>query len=169
MTEISIPDNEMNEFDLPRIDIITGSTDGVVFKPVKFQWYPQWVAVFALAPLIFIILALVLMRRTKGELPFTEASYAAWRRGRIALTVSIFGAIVLLIGGVFLLDHSGVLAGLLMLSALVLPIVVGLTMVRGKGPRVVRIAKGFTVLHLPSTAATEVFQGHLTAGGATQP
>ena len=144
MTEISIPDNEMNEFDLPRVDIVTGSTDGVVFKPVKFQ---------------------LLTRRTEGELPFTEGSYATWRRGRLVLTLSIVAAFFLLAGGAILLNDSGVLGAVLILTAIAAPIAVGLTMVRGKGPRVVRIDKGFTVLRVPSAEAASILQAHLTSGG----
>jgi uncharacterized integral membrane protein len=169
MTEISIPDNEMNQFDLPRVDVVTGTTDGVVFKPVKFQWYPRWVAVFVVAPLLFIIVALVMMRRTKGELPFTEASYSAWRLGRVAQVLAIVGALLGFVAGAALLDRSGALGGLVMLASVAVPIVVALTLVQGKGPRVVRIAKGFTVLQVPSAAAAAAFQEHLTAGDVAGP
>lgn len=164
MTEISIPDNEMNQFDLPRVDIVTGASEGVVFKPVKFQWYPRWVAIFAVAPLIFLIVALVTMRRSKGELPFTEASYAAWRTGKVALGLAIGVAIIAFLGGMALLDGSGALGTLIIIGGIAAPIVVGWTMVRGKGPQVVRIDKGYTVLKVPSASAAAMFQEHLTSG-----
>ncbi|MBX5482766.1 MAG: hypothetical protein IRZ16_13135 [Myxococcaceae bacterium] len=50
---VDSPNNELNEFDLPRTCIATGATDGVVFKPVKFAWYPKW-------PLIFVPITLAI-------------------------------------------------------------------------------------------------------------
>jgi hypothetical protein len=161
MTEISIPDNEMNQFDLPRVDVVTGSTEGIVFKPVQFAWYPRWIAIFAVAPLIFVIVALVMMRRSKGELPFTEQSYARWRNGKIAFGLSLAAAIALFFAGAAAMDSSGGLGGLLMLIAVAAPIAVAITMVKGRGPAVVRIDKGVTVLKVPSAAAAASFREHL--------
>jgi hypothetical protein len=49
---ITIPSNELNSFGLPPVCVVTGSREGVVFKPVKFSWYPRWVSY--LAPLALV-------------------------------------------------------------------------------------------------------------------
>ena len=82
MANISIPQNEMTSFDLPKVCIVTGDTQNVQFRPVKFQWYPRWIGVFGIAPLIMVILLAVLMRRAKGELPFSDAAWDAWKKGK---------------------------------------------------------------------------------------
>jgi hypothetical protein len=80
LATVEIPVNEMSSFDLPKVCLVTGATENVVFKPVKFSWYPRWIAVFILVGWpIALILALTLTKRVKGELPFTEEAYRRWK------------------------------------------------------------------------------------------
>ncbi len=165
--KVEIPDNEMNEFGLPRVCVVTGSTENVSFQKVNFQWYPQWLAVFACVPLLMAILITVLMRRTKGELPFSESAWAAYKKGKLLLTLSILGALGLFFVGIFAFSIKGIggaLGGACILAAISTPIAVGIIFVKGKGPKCTRIDKGLTHLTLPSAEAAEKIRQHLSAG-----
>lgn len=166
MATVRIPVNELTSFDLPKVCVVTGASDGVVFKPVKFQWYPPWVAVFACAPAIALVLMLILMKRAKGELPFTEAAHAAWQRGRLLLGASIVGAIVLFVVALTQSDQVPALIPLALVLCIAEPIVIGVVFLRNKGPRVKKIADGFIELQLPSQAATEAIAAHVSGARA---
>ncbi|MBI3181766.1 MAG: hypothetical protein HYZ28_06450 [Myxococcales bacterium] len=170
MAKIVIPDNELNSFDLPRVCVVTGATEGVVFKPVKFSWYPRWVVVLVLVNvLLAAIVAMILTKRVKGELPFTEEAYAAWRKGRVLFGLSIGFALAALVGGIAALANElGPLGGVLMLAALAVPIAVGVVFLRGKGVACVEIAKGHTTLKIPSGEAAMQIERHLRAGGVNR-
>ncbi|RKG60871.1 zinc ribbon domain-containing protein [Corallococcus sp. AB011P] len=105
---------EMNAFDLPPVCIITGERQGVVFKPVKFSWYPPWISLFlllgvlalALVPIlpiasivlpIALIVASVRTKQAKGTLPFTEEAWSRWRRARVIRPIAFAAGAGLLI------------------------------------------------------------------------
>jgi hypothetical protein len=164
---ISIPSKELNSFDLPSICVVTGSREGVVFKPVKFSWYPRWVSYFApLALIVAVILAAILRKRVRGELPFTEKAWSDWRRGRIALALSMLAAVVGLVVGVpfaFTVDPN---VGLASLAAVVgLPVLVGVTLLRGRAPVVMKITDTEITLRLPSDVAADAINARLFQEG----
>jgi hypothetical protein len=166
MRQIILPADELNEFDLPRVCVVTGQTENVVFKPVNFSWYPRWVAVFILLNLLIAaIIAFALTKRVKGHLPFTEEAFRAWRNGLTFFALSFLGALGLFIGGMFLVGSDypalGVAAFVLTLAV---PITVNLRFVRHKGPVVERIAEGRITLKLPSDSAVNMIQQHLVSG-----
>jgi hypothetical protein len=166
MATVHIPINELTSFDLPRVCLITGATEDVVFKPVKFSWYPRWVAVFIIFNLIIAaILAMVLTKRAKGELPFTEEAHRRWKRGQTLLALSILAAIGLLFGGIYFLTVDIAPAGLaLWVLAVAVPIVVGLKFVRGKRVLCVKIDAQTVSLRIPSESAALAITQHLHAG-----
>jgi hypothetical protein len=163
-TNVDLAINEMTEFDLPRVCVITGNTEGVIFKDVKFQWYPRWIGAFGIAPIIMIIMMSILMRRAKGKLPFTEAAWDAWQRGKILMGLSIVVGIAMLFGGIFLMEKSGAAGGLLLFLAVALPIAVGVTQLRGKGVTCIKIDKTTLQLKFPSDEAANKFRAHLRGG-----
>ncbi|WP_224362363.1 hypothetical protein [Hyalangium versicolor] len=170
MPQIVLPADELNEFDLPRVCVVTGQTENVQFKPVKFAWYPRWIVVLVLINVIIAaIVAQVLMRRVKGQLPFSEEAYQRWRMGRVYFGLSFVLALALLFGGVFAMDSSGALGGVMMLLAVASPIAAGLAFVRNKGPVVLRIEDGRITLKLPSEQAVLQLQEHLNAGALNPP
>ena len=166
MREIILPADELNEFDLPRVCVVTGQTENVVFKPVNFSWYPRWVAVFILINLLVAaIIAFALTKRVKGHLPFTEEAFKAWRTGITLFALSIMAAIGLFIGGGVLLASSQEGLGLAALAAaLAVPIFVGVKFMRHRGPVVQRIADGQITLKLPSEEAVLTIEHHLVSG-----
>src|SRR5579871_1645603 len=124
MSSFSIPIGEMNAFDLPKVCLITGSDQDVVFKPAKFAWYPRWIGVLAISPIIFLIVALIVTKRAKGELPFTEQGYKQYRQGQLFFALAILWAIAGLCGGAVGMGMEQPAVGaVLFLSALVVPIV----------------------------------------------
>jgi hypothetical protein len=170
---VEIPNNELTQFDLPRICVVTGATDNVEFKPVKFAWYPRWVALLVLCNLLIaVIVAAILTKRVKGELPFTEEAHRRWRTGQIAFGLSVVLALVTLFASIGFLvaeTSSGVSQGiglLLLLATFVIPTVVGLTMYRGRGPVVLKITDTHITLKLPNPAAAERISEHLVSGAA---
>ncbi len=166
MREIVLPADELNEFDLPRVCVVTGQTDGVGFHPVKFAWYPRWVAVFVLINLLLAaIIALALTKRVKGQLPFTEEAFRAWRRGVVYFNLSLAATIGLFVGGIALLVSETIEPGLgLMGLSLAVPIFVWVKFLRNRGPVVQRIADGRITLKLPSHEAVRLLKEHLVAG-----
>lgn len=166
MTPVEIPINEMNSFDLPPVCIVTGATEGVVWKPVKFAWYPRWVGLFA--PFILIlaaILAAILTRRAKGELPFTEEAWSNWRRGKLAMGFSVIGALAMFIGSmVCFAQNQGVAGFALLVMTIAEPVALWIALARNRGPTVDRITKTHLRLKLPSAQAAEAIALHLVAG-----
>ncbi|MBN1204745.1 MAG: hypothetical protein JXB05_07455 [Myxococcaceae bacterium] len=171
MPLIVLPADELNEFDLPRVCVVTGQTEGVEFKPVKFAWYPRWiVALVIINLLIAAIVAAIMTRRVKGHLPFTEEAYKRWRMGRVYFGLSFVVAIALLVGGAIAMDSPfPALGPVAMLLAVAVPIIAGVLFVRNKGPVVQRIEEGRITLKLPSEEAVLQLQQHLRAGQLKAP
>lgn len=166
MATLSIPENEMTSFDLPKVCIVTGSNQNVSFRPVKFQWYPRWIGVFGIAPLIMIIMMAVLMRRAKGELPFTDEAWEAWKKGKMLMALSVVAAIVLLGAGIAALANNiPALGAILMIGAIALPIVIGVKFLAGRGPTCTKIADGRIELKIKSDSAADAIRRHLDGGG----
>jgi hypothetical protein len=166
LATVEIPVNEMTSFDLPKVCLITGSTENVSFKPVKFSWYPRWIAVFILVGWpIALILALVLTKRAKGELPFTEDAHRRWKLGQALLALSIIAALGLFVGGVALLVSDQPVFGIACLVlCLGLPITVGVVFVQGKRILCTKIDKEIVFLKIPSASAAGAVVQHLHAG-----
>ncbi len=166
MAEVVIPGNELTAFDLPKVCVVTGATEGVVFKPVRFWWYPKWViALIVVNLLIAAIVGSILTKRVKGELPFTEGAFRRWRRVEALLGAVVVLAIFL---GLFALGALAVGAPTLWipaaLFALALPIVAFLRLGRGERVRCAWIAEGWVALRVPSDVAAAKIRHRLTAG-----
>ncbi len=144
----------------------------MVFKDVKFAWYPRWVpALILINLLIMAIVAAILTKRVAGKLPFTEEAWAAWRKGRIVFGLGVFGAIVLFIAGVILMaSETSVPGGALALVASIAgPIALWVTFLKGKNVVVREITKTHTTLRIPSAEACAKIQAHLSDGGNRRP
>lgn len=168
MTEVTIPERELNSFDLPRVCILTGNREGVTFRPVKFAWYPRWVVILIVVNLLVAaIVAFALTKRVRGELPFTEQAWLTWRRGRVLFPSSIVFAVGLLFGGLFLLaaDHA-VLGIVALVLAIAVPVAVWAAFLRGRNLMVSKIADGSIVLRTPSAVAAREIEAHLHGGAA---
>lgn len=170
LATVEIPVNEMTSFDLPRVCLITGSTENVVFKPAKFSWYPRWIAAFILIGWpIALVLALVLTKRAKGELPFTEDAHRRYRLAQMLLALSILLALGLFIGGAILLGSDQQALGFVCWAfCLAIPITVGIAFVRGKRILCTKIANDVVTLKIPSASAASAVAAHLH-GGARAP
>lgn len=170
MALVTIPGNEMNQFDLPRVCLLSGATQDVVFKEMKFQYIPPWARIFG--ALIQVLVA----RKAKGELPFSEESWKAMKSGQLLFGLSIVGTIVVLsAGGV----ASGALENpapffLSLIAAIALPIVVYQLKLKGRSVRCTNIEKtGEVTLDIPSPEAASMIERHLSGSpkraGALKP
>jgi hypothetical protein len=169
MNKLVLPVNEMNEFDLPRVCIVTGQTEGVVFKDVKFSWYPRWVVIFVLVNvLLAAIIGLILTKKAKGQLPFTEEAWKKWKQGQLFFGLSCVMAILTFVGGISMMaagrSEFGV-TGVVLTFAV--PITIWARFVRNKGPMVERIDDGQVTLKIPSDFAADAISRHLVAGQGT--
>jgi hypothetical protein len=166
MHEIVLPADELNEFDLPRVCVVTGQTENVEFRPVKFSWYPPWVAVFILINLLIAaIIALAMTKKVQGSLPFTEEAYKAWKAGQLYFALSLVAGFVMFAAGIGVMANELIVPGaLLLVLAFALPIFVGVRFTRHKGPVVKKIADGQITLKLPSDDAVRMILEHLNAG-----
>ena len=166
MREIILPADELNEFDLPRVCVVTGQTENVVFKPVKFAWYPRWVVVFVLINvLIAAIIAFALTKKVKGHLPFTEEAFKAWRTGILLFALSIPLGIALFVAGIWLLSSANeALGAAALVASVAVPTFVGIKFMRHRGPVVQHISDGLITLKLPSDEAVMRIEQHLVSG-----
>ncbi|XXF78697.1 hypothetical protein P2318_02765 [Myxococcaceae bacterium GXIMD 01537] len=163
---VTVPEGELSSFDLPRVCVVTGETEGVEFRPVKFSWYPRWVMLLVLFNLLIAaIVAMALTKKVKGELPFSEAAWTAWKRGQALFALSCVLAIAAFVGGIALLvGDNGGLGVAAMVLAIALPVGVGVAFLANRGPVVQRIADGTITLKLPSAQAAHRIELHLAAG-----
>ena len=169
MHTLTLPAGEMNEFDLPRVCVVTGQTGNVEFKPVKFAWYPRWiVSLVILNVLIAAIVAYAMTRRVAGSLPFTPEAYEQWKRGRLLMSLSMVGALGMLFGALSLfISGRDTLGGVALLLTFVVPTTVWVKLARNRGPVVQRIGAGSITLQVPSEEAARRIGQHLNAGAVS--
>ena len=164
MPEIRIPVNELNRFDLPKVCVMTGSTDpSVDFRPVKFQWYPPWVnALILINLLVMAIVARVMTKIAKGELAFSDEAWKRWRAWRIGLGASGLAMLIALFAALALLANQRFdVGGVLFLAGLVQFIIVAVMAGRA-GPKVVSLKDDVLVVKTPSAEAGASYARHLT-------
>ncbi len=163
---IIIPAAEMNSFDLPRVCLLTGEQNNIVFKEMKFQYVPPWARLFG--ALIQVLVA----RKAKGELPFSEAAHAAMKKGQLMFGLSFVGSFVLfgIFGAISGATRSGIPMLLGLAAAIALPIVVYQKMLKGKFVRCTMIEKdGRVTLNIPSDAAAQMISTHLSGPRMARP
>jgi hypothetical protein len=165
---VAIPKSELNEFSLPRVCVVTGEQGPVTFQPVRFQWNPPWIAIFALAPLLFLIFMLAFRKTASGTLPFSDAGWEAVKAARRNVLIAVVGLIFGCIGaGALAGAVGGDSAALLVVGVVIvgiLAVVIFSVRVRKVFPTVQKIDDQFVHLKLASPQAESLFQAHLSAG-----
>ncbi len=165
---IIIPKNELNEFSLPRICVATGQPGQVTFQKVQFQYIPKWIAVFAIAPVLYLIFFMILRRSATGTLPFSEEGWNEVKAARRNVALAVVGLIVACFAGgaaAANLRDVGPLLMLILIVGGVIAIVVTSLRVRKVYPFVTLIDEAAVTLTLPSPEAERLIQAHLGAGG----
>ena len=160
---IVIPKNELNEFSLPRVCVATGAQGQVTFEKVQFQFIPKWIAIFAMAPLLYLIFFMLLRKSASGTMPFSPEAWEnvkAARRNVIFSVLGLIGASVL--GGVLAANLRDV-GPLLFLVAIVGGIITSLR-IRKVFPYATLIDDANVTLTLPSPQAEQLISQHLSAG-----
>lgn len=162
---IKIPVNELTQFDLPKVCVMTGATEGVEFRPVKFQWYPPWLGILIVVNvLVAAIVISVMTKKAKGELPMTHEAWAKWKKWKMLTVFSVLG----FIGGVvlslvLLMTEVAALGGVLFFATLI-QLIVCLVVTRKAGPQVKEIKDNVVTLQLPMADVAATFTAHLTGG-----
>ncbi len=117
MHSVNVPASELTEFDLPRVCVVTGQTQGVEFHPVKFSWYPRWVVALILVNLLVAaIVAQVLTKKVSGKLPFTPEAHAAWKKGKLLYGLSFVAFLVFIGAMIFAAANDALVVSLLCLA-----------------------------------------------------
>jgi hypothetical protein len=166
---ISIPKNELNEFSLPRVCVGTGQSGAVTFQKVQFQYIPRWIAIFAMAPLLYLIFYYLLRKTASGTMPFTDEAWQRVKAARRNVGLSILGLIVGMVAAGVLIGNESELGPLLLLGFLlagIIGIVVASMRVRKVFPYATIIDDQTVTLTLPSPEAERLFTQHLTAGAS---
>lgn len=164
---IVIPKNELNEFSLPRVCVATGQQGQVTFEKVQFQFIPKWIAIFAMAPLLYLIFFMLLRKTANGTMPFSPEGWENVKAARRNVLFSVFGLIgACVLGGVLAANVRDV-GPLLFLGAIVVGIVavvVTSMRIRKVFPFATFIDDANVTLTLPSPEAERLISQHLSAG-----
>lgn len=164
---IVIPRNELNEFSLPRICVATGQPGQVTFQKVQFQFMPKWIAIFALAPLLYLVFFLLFRKSATGTLPFSEQAWNDVKTARRNVTISVLGMIgAAVLSGVLMVQapNAGPVMMLVAVFGGLIAIVVTSMRIRKVYPFATLIDDQAVTLTLPSPEAERLLSAHLSAG-----
>jgi hypothetical protein len=165
---IVIPKNELNEFSLPRVCVATGQQGAVTFEKVQFQFIPKWIAIFAMAPLLYLIFFMLLRKSASGTMPFSAEAWENVKAARRNVIFSVLGLIGgCILGGVLAANMRGDAGPLLLLVAVVggiIAVVVTSIRIRKVFPFATFIDDTNVTLTLPSPEAERLIEQHLSSG-----
>jgi hypothetical protein len=173
--EARIPLGAGTQFDLPEICVVTGQRHGVEWRSRDFIWTPPWVFVLILLNvLILLIVAMVVRKRVKLELPYAPGVYDRWRKGAIGSGLVVVLGIVLMVAGFAMMavseGSSPVLLWLglaVVVGSLVGMIVGARVLSHDRGPKIKKVTKTEVILLLPSAEAAQAINDRFS--GATIP
>jgi hypothetical protein len=78
MAKVYLRINDGREIvDLPQVCMKCGAP-ATIRKSKQFSWFPPWIGVFAVIPLVYIILASILTKRQRVETTFCEQHRSYW-------------------------------------------------------------------------------------------
>lgn len=166
-TIVRLPKTAVSEFDLPRVCVATGATEGVTYHKVSFQFVPVWARMsVAFCGIIGFVIMALNTRRVQAEMPFTDAAFAHYKRARIIPAVIIVAGVPLMILPM-LIDPDAVLLGFLMFIAAVIGAVVyAQAVTKHAGPVCKEIDEETITLELPNDDAARAFEARLHASPA---
>ncbi|MBZ0117810.1 MAG: hypothetical protein K8H88_12480 [Sandaracinaceae bacterium] len=164
MPVVHLPKTAVSEFDMPRVCVTTGATEGVTFQKVTFTFVPLWARLsVAFCGLIGVILMLVSTKRVQAEIPFTDAAYSKWKMAKIIPALIIVGGIPLIFLPM-LIDEDLAMVGLLaFIAAVIGAVVYAVTVTKAAGPFCKEITEDTLILEIPSDAAAEAMSKRLGA------
>jgi heme exporter protein D len=151
---VSIPVNEMNEFGLPRVCVITGSRDNVSFRPSRFTWVPPGVRATAMIPILYLILASVNSQKVVGSLPYSDEGWSRQRKSRLMVVGAALFSIFVFFLGVGLIDEFVAMAFVLWGVALA-GLIAAVVLAKKHSLAVVKIENGRIELKIPSEQAAK--------------
>jgi NADH:ubiquinone oxidoreductase subunit 6 (subunit J) len=96
MATVYLEEDRRGDYDLPDVCMKCGAP-ATVWKPRSFAWHPPWIFVLILAGLlVYVIVALVLTKRKRLDIPLCDAHKAHWLWRQL---VVVGGLLVLLAVG----------------------------------------------------------------------
>jgi len=169
MPIVILPKAAVTKFDLPPVCVVTGESEGVVYKKVRFSFVPMWARLSILfCGLVGIVLMLVTTKRVTGELPFLESAFAEWRRAQRVTGIGLL--VALLVGVGLMVGTDALLLGFAVLIAGVIAVVAyAAAVVRKLGPACRRIDDQHIEIEIPSEAAARAIEARLGIGGQGTP
>jgi len=120
MAQVQLYFDDLDDDALPDVCMKCGAP-AVAHKLKTFAWHPPWVIVLMLFGLLpYVLVALVLTKRRKVNIPFCEAHENHWR-WRLLFTLGSFAVPVLLIIGAIAAASSGAndLSGILLICGFI--------------------------------------------------
>ena len=157
MEQVNIPVECGNKFDLPAVCLISGVRDDIVWKRRRWSYTPPWVYFLILVNLlVMIIVALIVSKNARLELPYNREAYRSWRFRLTLLTLTILASIA---GGFVLLfmgidqEVPVVAIGGLLAGTILFPVTAWILWGRNRGPRVVKITDTTATFAIPSAEA----------------
>ena len=169
-TTVRLPKTAVSEFDLPRVCVATGATEGVSYHKVKFQFVPMWARLsVAFCGLIGVILMLINTRRVEAEIPFTDEAFAKFKRARVIPAVLIVGAIPLIFVPM-LIDPDLIVLGLVaFVAGVIAAVVYAQAVTRHAGPMCKEITEDAILLEIPNDDAARAMESRVMGGGPPAP
>lgn len=168
-TTITIPKEAVTEFDMPRVCVATGATEGVEYHRVKFSFVPMWARMsVAFCGLIGLILMALNTRRVEAEIPFTAEAWTRYQRAKIVPVVIILASLVLLVVPLMIDPDLALVGFVAFFAAVIGAVVYAVTVMKSSGPICKNIDETSITLEIPDAEAARAIEERLT-GGARRP
>lgn len=166
-TSVTLPKEAVTEFDLPRVCVATGATEGVEYKRVKFSFVPMWARMsVAFCGLIGVVLMMMNTRRVEAEVPFTAEAWSRWQRAKIIPAAIILGGIPLIFLPILVDPDFAPIGFIAFFAAVIAGVVYAATVTKSAGPICKNIDEGTITLDIPSAEAAEAIEARLAGAPA---
>ena len=165
-TTVVLPKTAVTEFDLPRVCVATGATEGVQYRKVKFTFIPMWARMsVAFCGLIGVILMMLNTRRVEADVPFTDDAWTRYQRAKWVPLVLILGGIPLMILPVLISPDLALVGFVAFLAIVIGAVVYATTVLKEAGPLCKNIDEESITLDIPNAEAAAAIEQRLAGGG----
>jgi hypothetical protein len=156
---LRLPKNAVSEFDLPRVCVATGETEGVSYQKVTFTFVPLWARLsVGFCGIIGIILMIVNTKKVEAEIPFTDAAFRTFKVARIVPLALILGAVALMVVPIVIDPELVLFSIVVFVAGLVAAIIYIQAVTRPSGPMVKEIDDEFITLEIPNDEAARAIE-----------
>lgn len=161
-TIVRLPKTAVSEFDLPRVCVATGATEGVTYQKVTFTFVPMWARLsVAFCGLIGVVLMMLNTRRVEAEIPFTQEAFARYKRARVIPLAIILGGLALMFVPMAISPDLILIGAVVFFAAVIGGVVYAQTVTKQSGPICKEIDEQTLTIELPNDAAARAFEARL--------